>query len=100
MFEIVDACRICKSGELLEVLNLGFQPPANHLRRPSEVAPDAVPLDLRLCAGCETAQITATIDPEVLFGTYLWVTGTSAGTRAYSSAFVEWVEANPGDFKR
>ena len=96
MFEIVDACRICKSGELLEVLNLGFQPPANQLRRPSEVAPDAVPLDLRLCAGCETAQITATIDPEVLFGTYLWVTGTSAGTRAYSSAFVEWVEAIPG----
>ena len=96
MFEIVDACRICKSGELLEVLNLGFQPPANHLRRPSEVAPDAVPLDLRLCAGCETAQITATIDPEVLFGTYLWVTGTSSGARAYSSTFVDLVEAIPG----
>ena len=96
MFKIIHTCRICKFGELLDVLDLGYQPPANHLRRPSDAAPDAVPLDLRICADCKTVQITATIDPEVLFGTYLWVTGTSAGAQSYSSVFVDWIEAIPG----
>ena len=96
MFEIIHTCRVCGSGALREVLDLGSQPPANHLRRPGEAAPEVVPLDLRLCAACETAQITATIDPEVLFETYLWVTGTSSGARAYSSTFVDLVEAIPG----
>ncbi|MBI11301.1 MAG: hypothetical protein CMM55_17435 [Rhodospirillaceae bacterium] len=96
MFNVVDACRVCGSGGLQDVLDLGAQPPANHLRRPDEVPPDAVPLDLQICGNCETAQITATIDPEVLFGTYLWVTGTSAGANAYSSVFVNRVESIPG----
>ena len=96
MFEIIHTCRICGSGALRDVLDLGSQPPANHLRRPGESVPEAVPLDLRLCDACDTAQITATIDPEVLFDTYLWVTGTSAGARAYSSTFVDLVEAIPG----
>lgn len=96
VYETTDTCRICSSGALADVLDLGRQPPANHLRPADDPAPESVPLDLRRCADCGTAQITATIDPEVLFGTYLWVTGTSVGAREYSSTFADRVEAATG----
>ena len=85
-------CRICDSGSLSDVLDLGAQPPANSLRYPSEPAPAPVPLRLVQCLCCQTAQITATVRPQELFGNYLWVTGTSAAARRYSGMFVDWVE--------
>lgn len=96
VYEIATACRICDAAELAGVLDLGSQPPANCLRRLDEPEPEAVPLDLRRCVDCGTAQITATIDPEVLFGTYLWVTGTSVEAREYSTTFVDRIEKVPG----
>ncbi len=89
MYEIVTRCRICGSRDLIEVLDLGAQPLANHFRLPSNPGPEPVPLKLCHCQSCKTAQITATVRPEELFRNYLWVTGTSIAARSYSETFVD-----------
>jgi len=93
LYDLVTDCRICGKAGLAQVLDLGAQPPANHLRYPSDPPPDPVPLDLRLCSSCRTAQISVTVRPDELFGSYLWVTGTSIATRRYCRTFVDRVDS-------
>ena len=92
MYDLVTDCRICGAIDLARVLDLGAQPLANRLRYPSDPPLDPVPLALMLCSSCSTAQISATVDPEELFGSYLWVTGTSVAARNYSDTFVKRVD--------
>ena len=110
----IDACRLCSSKELYDVLDLGSQPPANSLRRDlSEPLPEA-PLRLVRCAHCSAIQLTATVDPDYLFSQYVWVTATSVTAKNYSqvycaevlkraiveSPFVIEVASNDGTFLR
>ena len=92
MYDLVTDCRICGATGLAHVLDLGAQPLANHLRYPGGPPPESIPLDLMLCSSCRTAQISATVRPDELFGSYLWVTGTSVAARHYSDTFVERVD--------
>ena len=75
IFETIDRCRICGTSDLVEILNLGEQPPANSLYEKSGSKPQNVPLRLIFCEKCSTVQLGEDVDPEYLFGEYLWVTG-------------------------
>ena len=83
----VDACRLCGSRQLEDVLDLGIQPPANSLRRSREEPITSAPLKLVYCMHCSAVQLTATVDPAYLFSKYVWVTATSATARTYSEVF-------------
>lgn len=83
----IDACRLCGSRDLHDILDLGEQPPANSLRRSCDEAVPTAPLKLVQCADCSAVQITATVDPAYLFSKYVWVTATSATARTYSEVF-------------
>ena len=87
IWSTIDACRLCSSSELRDVLDLGAQPPANSLRRSRDEAIPAAPLKLVQCADCSAVQLTATVDPAYRFSKYVWVTATSATARAYSEVF-------------
>lgn len=85
----IDRCRICDRPAIQPILDLGPQPLANSLRKDrAEVLP-VFPLILCRCDACGTVQLTETVAPEVLFGHYVWVTGTSEGARNYSRVFCE-----------
>lgn len=73
-------CRACAAEALEPVLDLGLQPLANALPAdPSEFASEQrFPLVLCMCGQCGLLQLVDVIDPEVLFGHYLYVTGTSS----------------------
>ena len=86
-FELIDRCRCCGSDRLVEVLDLGDQPPANSLRLPAEPRPSRIPLSVVFCDSCATCQLTATVNPTELFSDYVWVTGTASTTRAFSEVF-------------
>ena len=86
-FELIDRCRCCGSDRLVEVLDLGDQPPANSLRLPAEPRPSRIPLSVVFCDACATCQLTATVNPTELFSDYVWVTGTASTTRAFSEVF-------------
>ena len=89
IYETIECCRICGSDNIEEVLDLGEQPPANSLYRSNEKRPPAVPLRLMYCQKCSTVQLGEDVDPEYLFGEYLWVTGTSATAEQYSHEFAK-----------
>jgi hypothetical protein len=89
------SCRGCGHTALRPFLSLGPSPLANaFLRSPDEFAAERrYPLDVYFCEVCSLAQLTEVVDPEVLFGHYLYVTGTSdtiaAHNRRYAQAVVE-----------
>jgi hypothetical protein len=83
----IDACRLCSSKDLHDVLDLGSQPPANSLRKDLVEPVPQAPLKLVRCAHCSTIQLTATVDPAYLFSQYVWVTATSATTNNYSQVY-------------
>ena len=88
-------CRACAAEALVPVLDLGEQPLANALpATPDECTAEArYPLVLCLCERCGLLQLVDVIDPEVLFGHYLYVTGISTTiaehNRRYADAVVD-----------
>ena len=89
IYETVGCCRVCGDDNLQEILDLGDQPPANSLYSPNEEKPAVVPLKLVYCQKCSTVQLGDDVDPEYLFGEYLWVTGTSVTAEQYSYKFAK-----------
>lgn len=91
-------CRACDREGMDIFLSLGPQPLANAL-------PDSVdafeaeahyPLDVAFCDGCGLVQIPDVIDPEVLFGHYLYVTGVSSSIHAHNARYAEDVISRLG----
>lgn len=80
-------CRICGSKELANILDLGVQPLANDLRENKSVSQISFPLIICRCKVCSLIQLTETVQPEILFKNYVWVTGTSDGAKGYSAQF-------------
>lgn len=88
-FETIEHCRICSASDLVEILNLGNQPPANSLYLPEEEPPASIPLRLFYCTECKTLQLRESVDPYHLFSKYVWVTGTSKTAVEYSYTFAQ-----------
>ncbi|MDQ2809165.1 MAG: class I SAM-dependent methyltransferase [Chloroflexota bacterium] len=72
-------CRSCGAPDLLLILALGNTPLANALLTADQLnAPEArYPLDLVFCPQCTLVQITETVPPEILFGTYSYFSSFS-----------------------
>ncbi|MEK7476295.1 MAG: class I SAM-dependent methyltransferase [Candidatus Coatesbacteria bacterium] len=71
-----EICRLCDAGHLEQVLSLPPTPPANAFVKtpaPQEVFPQ----DLFRCRACGHVQLGAVVDAEVLFGDYVYASGTS-----------------------
>ncbi|MCK5616561.1 class I SAM-dependent methyltransferase [Candidatus Pacearchaeota archaeon] len=72
-------CRCCEQSNLHTVLSLGELPLANALLQEQDLGgvEKRYPLDLAFCPECSLVQITETVDPEVLFGEYLYLSSYS-----------------------
>jgi hypothetical protein len=96
-------CRGCGGRDLRRFLSLGPSPLANaFLESPDEFAGERrYPLDVHFCHGCSLVQLLEVVDPEVLFGHYLYVTGTSdtiaAHNQRYAQAVVERLGLSSAD---
>lgn len=62
-------CRMCKSDNLTEFLDLGFTPPADHFLRREQLSDPEVhyPLKVMMCANCGLAQLSHVVSPEILY---------------------------------
>ncbi len=91
-------CRACEESTLHTFLSLGPQPLANALPEgPDDFAEEATyPLDVALCTTCGLVQIHDVIDPEVLFGHYLYVTGVSSSIHDHNRDYAAEVTARLG----
>ena len=54
------------------------------------------PIDVFMCADCGLAQLLDVIDPDVLYGDYLYVTGSSFGLSEHFSAYAKHVAERCG----
>jgi hypothetical protein len=92
-FSTIKNCRISESGNLINILHLGNQPLANSLRTKQKESEETFPLSISFCEQSSLLQLNETIDKEILFNHYVWVTGTSQIAKTYSNIFAEWLIA-------
>lgn len=85
----VRSCRSCGREGLQRVLDLGRVPLANALLERPDAEEQRFPLTLAFCPGCSLVQILETIDPEVLFGHYLYFSSFSRAMLAHARAEAE-----------
>lgn len=77
MYKAHTVCRACNCYPLFPVFDLGVQPLANNFIRRGESHAGHAPLKVMVCPKCTLAQLSVTVDPEVLYSNYLYVTSTS-----------------------
>lgn len=87
----ITSCRVCNTALPPPFLDLGCQPLANNLLKSVDQDEPRVPLQLSHCPSCGLVQLTETVEPEVLFRDYVWVSGTASTTRQYAEQFCEAV---------
>ena len=87
----ISKCRISESSTLTNILHLGDQPLANSLKKIQSGNEAKYPLSISFCEKSSLLQLNETIDKEILFNHYVWVTGTSAIARNYADFFTKRV---------
>lgn len=60
-------CRLCKSNNLKEVLNLGHHPHSDNFRKDKDLPEITYPLTLNQCQDCKFVQLGYTVSPDVLY---------------------------------
>jgi novobiocin biosynthesis protein NovU/D-mycarose 3-C-methyltransferase len=72
-------CRTCGSTNLKLILDLGQTALVNDFLKPEDVADYKISLPLRvvLCPDCSLVQLADTVDPQILYSHYAYVTSTS-----------------------
>lgn len=80
------SCRSCGSFDLHEVLGLGRVPLANSLLEGDELdlAEETYTLDVVFCSSCALVQLTESIDPAVLFSSYVYFSSFSDAMLAHA----------------
>jgi hypothetical protein len=91
-------CRACNQERLRPFLSLGPTPLANAFLRSAEEFDDepVFPLDLYFCESCSLVQLADVVDPQLLFGNYLYVTGTSDTITAHNRQYARCVTERLG----
>lgn len=84
-------CRLCGSGALVSVLDLGASPPCESFLTEYELdrAETTYPLHLRLCGNCQLAQIPSLVDPAATFSEYAYFSSFSRSWLAHAETFVD-----------
>jgi hypothetical protein len=91
-FYIIKECRICGTSDFKTIIELGEHPLANSLKSNLNQIEEKFPLTLVFCPACSLVQIKETVFKEILFKSYVWVTGTSKTTRNFSEEFFKSVQ--------
>lgn len=87
----LNTCLCCSSENLRTILDLGSQSPANNYN-----VKDKFPLKLNVCLDCSHAQLSHSVNPDILFKDYPYMSGVSSTMREYYRAFAEaTLEAYP-----
>lgn len=84
----LDTCVCCGSKNLVKLLDFNTQPLANNLNQHTE----PFPLGVNLCQDCWHMQLPVSVDPELLFSEYLYVSGTSDTLKEYFDWFARFVK--------
>ena len=79
MYKIHNRCRVCHSKDLETYIDLGQLPLSNNLCKTRDENPIRYPLKVMLCKECGLSQLSITINPEILFGHYVYRSSINKG---------------------
>lgn len=82
-------CRICGNTELKPVFDLGHQALANNFVKNEESRQGHYPLKVLFCEKCTLSQLSAIVDPSVLYKDYKYVTSTSTTMKEHFGRLLE-----------
>lgn len=72
-------CRLCGSTHLQPFLNLGELPLAGAFLHPHQISAEKrYPLTVTFCGGCHEIQLLETLNPQILFQDYRYLSSTTA----------------------
>lgn len=86
-----NTCRLCDSREIVSALKLAATPPGDIYlpeERKDEEQP-VFPLELALCRACGFVQLFDVVDPDLLYGSYIYVTQSSPGLPEHFKKYAE-----------
>jgi len=88
-----NTCRGCDGSELDLFFSLAPTPigDAYVTADKLKVAQPSYPIDLYMCGRCGLAQLTDVIDPDVLYGDYIYVTSSSTGLSEHFQGYADSV---------
>ena len=72
-------CRLCESKNLKTVYHLNPQPIGDDYNGNKNQKQKLYPLNLDLCNNCKFVQLSHVLNPDIVYGKYLYVTQTSSG---------------------
>jgi SAM-dependent methyltransferase len=93
-FKIENSCRSCGKSNLQPVIPFGWTPLADALVKEEDLEKPEItaPLDLVFCPECTLVQITATVDPEILFcRDYPYFSSVSESLLAHFAESAEYI---------
>lgn len=73
------SCRVCSSSRLTSYIDLGKLPLSNNLCNTVYDNPERFPLKVMLCEECGLSQLSIVVDPDVLFGHYVYRSSINKG---------------------
>ena len=86
----LDHCVACGSSNLKLTLDLGKQPLANSFKLKKDDVQEEYPLAINHCEDCYHVQLTHSVNPELMFNDYLYVSGTSKTMHSHMKTFAEF----------
>lgn len=90
-------CRLCKSENLYQFLDLGYHPHSDQFRRTNDEPETRYPLRLNMCRDCGLAQIDFTVEKEVMYTEdYLYEASITKTADAHWSELAEDVIKTTG----
>jgi SAM-dependent methyltransferase len=99
-----EACRLCHSRDLEQVLTLTPTPPANACVTAYHVsdAQPCFPLEIAFCRACGHVQLVDIVDPAYLFAHYVYASSAApvmaAHLRAFARSTIDRLDLRAGDF--
>lgn len=82
-------CRVCGNPNLKPYLDLGEKPLSNNLLNSPDEKAELYPLKVMLCEACGLSQLSVVVDPEILFGHYVYRSSISQGYKDHCKQMAE-----------
>lgn len=90
-------CLACGSPSIRGYLDLGSHPLANSFSLPDDPPLRAYPLRLNVCRDCWHSQLGISVNPEIIFRDYLYVSGTTQASLDYFARFADRLTGEYGE---
>lgn len=92
-----NTCRLCDSGNVNVCLPMPACPPVDAYRYANSFSDQdkkSYPMDVYQCSDCGHIQLLDIVDPDILFGNYIYLSSTSPDLDAHFSDYAHWLSQN------